>query len=62
MSTRGTQEIERHHTPTRHWVARFKRKSIVVSKRLEMVDLTMALWAKFPVNGDDQLLLNALYT
>ena len=62
MSTRGTKAIERQHTPTRHGCARFKRKSIVVSKRLEMVDLTMALCAKFPVNGEDQRLLNALYT
>jgi transposase-like protein len=35
----------------RHWFARFKRKSIVVSKSLHMVDLTMALFARFHVNG-----------
>jgi insertion element IS1 protein InsB len=62
MSKRETRGIERNHTPNRHWFARFKRKSIVVSKSLEMVDLTMALFAKFHVNGDDHLLLNALYT
>ena len=62
MSKRETRGIERNHTPNRHWFARFKRKSIVVSKSLEMVDLTMALFAKFHVNGDDRLLLNALDT
>jgi insertion element IS1 protein InsB len=62
MSKRGTTGIERNHTPNRHWFARFKRKSIVVSKSLEMVDLTMALYARFHVNGNDHLLLNALYT
>jgi insertion element IS1 protein InsB len=46
--------------PNRHWFARFKRKSIVVSKSLEMVDLTMALYAKFHVNGDDTTLLQSL--
>jgi insertion element IS1 protein InsB len=43
MSKRGTTGIERHHTPNRHGCARFKRTSIVVSKSLEMVALTMAL-------------------
>jgi insertion element IS1 protein InsB len=62
MSKRGTVGIERNHTPNRHWFARFKRKSIVVSKSLEMVDLTMALFAKFHVNGDDHVLLAPLYT
>ena len=62
MSTRETRGIERNHPPNRHWCARFKRKSIVVSKSLDMVDLTMALFAKFHVNGDDRLLLNALDT
>ena len=62
MSKRETKAIERNHTPNRHWFARFKRKSIVVSKSLEMVDLTMALFAKFHVNGDDHLLLATLYT
>jgi insertion element IS1 protein InsB len=60
MSKRVTKGIERNHTPNRHWFARFKRKSIVVSRSIEMVDLTMALFAKFHVNGDDRVLLEAL--
>ncbi|MBF0426297.1 MAG: IS1 family transposase, partial [Magnetococcales bacterium] len=32
--------------------ARFRRRTIVVSKSLEMVDLTVALFARFHVNGD----------
>ena len=31
---------------------RFKRKSIIVSKSVEMVNVTVALFAKFRVNGD----------
>lgn len=42
-----THEIERNHCRQRHWFGRFKRKSIIVSKSKEMVDLTMALFAKF---------------
>ena len=60
MSKRVPQGIERNPMPNRHWFARFKRTSIVVSKSLEMVDLTMALFAKFHVNGDDRALLQAL--
>jgi insertion element IS1 protein InsB len=47
----GTVRIERNNCRQRHWFARFKRKSIVVSKSLHMVDLTMALFARFHVNG-----------
>ena len=36
----------------RHWFGRFKRKSIIVSKSVEMVDLTIVLFAKFRVNGN----------
>ena len=43
--------LEQNNGRQRHWFARFRRKSIVVSKTIEMVDLTMALYAKFHVNG-----------
>ena len=47
----GTIALERNNCRQRHWFARFKRKSLVVSKSLRMVDLTMALFARFHVNG-----------
>uniref|UniRef100_UPI0013EDE0A9 IS1 family transposase n=1 Tax=Desulfovibrio sp. ZJ369 TaxID=2709793 RepID=UPI0013EDE0A9 len=47
----GTVRIERNNCRQRHWFARFRRKSVVVSRSLHMVDLTMALFAKFHVNG-----------
>ena len=43
----GTGCSERHHGRQRHWFGRFRRKSIIVAKSLEMVDLTMALFATF---------------
>jgi insertion element IS1 protein InsB len=43
--------IERNNGRQRHWFARFRRKSIVVSKSFRMVELTMALFARFHVNG-----------
>ncbi len=47
-----THAIERNNCRMRHWFGRFKRKSIIVSKSLEMVNLTVALFARFRVNGD----------
>jgi insertion element IS1 protein InsB len=60
MSKTGTGRIERNHCRQRHWFGRFKRKSIIVSKSQEMVDLTMALFAKFWVNGNQAELLALL--
>ena len=47
MSKAKTHEIERNHWRQRHWVGRFKRRSIIISRAKEMVDLTMALLARF---------------
>ena len=52
--------IEQNNNRQRHCFARFKRKSIVVSKSLEMVDLTMALFAKLDVNGNYKNILALL--
>jgi insertion element IS1 protein InsB len=60
QSKTTTHNIERNHCRQRHWFARFKRKSIIVSKSTEMVDLTMALFAKCWVNGNQDELLSLL--
>jgi IS1 family transposase len=51
QSKATTHAIERNHCRQRHWFGRFKRQSIIVSKAKEMVDLTMALFARFRVKG-----------
>lgn len=53
-----THHIERNNCMMRHWFGRFKRKSIIVSKSKEMVDLTIALFACFRANGDVFDILN----
>jgi insertion element IS1 protein InsB len=60
QSNATTHAIERNHGRQRHWFGRFKRKSIIVSKSQEMVSLTMALFAKFWVNGNQDELLSLL--
>lgn len=45
-----THGIERNNGQQQHWFLRFKRKSIAPSRFLEMVNLTMALFAAYNVN------------
>ena len=45
-----THGIERNNGHQRHWFLRFKRKSIAPSRSLEMVELSMALFAAYHVN------------
>lgn len=51
QSKKETHSIERNNFRQRHWFARFRRKTCVVSRSLQMVDLTMALFAKFYCNS-----------
>jgi insertion element IS1 protein InsB len=46
-----THGIERDHARQRHWLARFRRRSIVVSKAKRMVDASIALFARFAGNN-----------
>lgn len=61
MSKKVTVAIERLNTRNRHWFGRFKRKSIVVSKTKRMVEATMALFARFRVNGDPMEIFEVTY-
>jgi len=45
-----THLIESNNMPQRHWFARFRRKTVCVSRSEEMVDLTVGLYANFHVN------------
>lgn len=51
QSKKYTSPIERNNSRQRHWFAHFRRKTYVVSRSLEMVDLTMFLFAKFHCNS-----------
>lgn len=52
MSKAYTEGIERDHCRNRPWFRRCKRRSIVISTSQAMVDLTLALFARFRVNGN----------
>lgn len=46
-----THGIERDNARQRHWLARFRRRSIVASKTKRMVDVSLALFARFAGNS-----------
>jgi insertion element IS1 protein InsB len=52
--------IERDNARQRHWLARFRRRSIVVSKAKRMVDASIALFARFAGNDRIKDLLSML--
>ena len=45
-----THLIESNNAPQRHWFARFRRKTCVVSRSLAMIDFAVMLYAAFHVN------------
>ena len=58
QSKAETRFVERDNSNTRHWFARFRRKSKGVSRSLEMIELTVGLFTKFHVNGTMDLLIS----
>jgi insertion element IS1 protein InsB len=42
-----THGIERDHSRQRHWLARFRRRTCVVSRAERMVEASIALFARF---------------
>jgi len=60
QNKRETNLVERNNCRLRHWFGRFKRKTIIVSKSIQMVDATLALFATFWVNGSHEHLLSLL--
>ena len=49
-----TVEAERTHSRLRHWLARFRRRTGVVSRSRDMVDRSIALCAYLHVDGRDR--------
>ena len=57
MGKEETWRLEQIHSRVRHWLARFRRRTLVVSKSVEMVELSIALFARFRINGSLRELL-----
>jgi insertion element IS1 protein InsB len=48
-----TRLVESNNARQRHWFARFRRRTCVVSRSVEMVGATMALFAFYHCNGGE---------
>src|SRR3954467_325821 len=55
-----THVIERDHSRQRHWLARFRRRTCVVSRAERMVDASIALFVRFGDLGGVNELLSML--
>jgi len=60
QTKRETNMIERNNCRLRHWFGRFHRRTLIVSKSIQMVDATLALFATFWVNGSHEHLISLL--
>ena len=61
MGKDETRAIERVNSRLRHWFARFRRRTCVVSKAIAMVDVTIALFAAYHINGTGTKLSSPLF-
>ncbi len=60
MTKLETSAIERNNGRQRHWLGRFRRRSVIISHSIEMVNLSIALFAFYRVNGNIDHLLSLL--
>ncbi len=56
QSKKNISAIERNNGRQRHWLAAFRKRSIVVTKSMENLRKTMALFARFHINSIYELL------
>ena len=60
QSKKNTSAIERNNCRQRHWLAAFRKRSIVLTKSLENLEKTLALFSRLRSNGSIYELLALL--
>ncbi len=60
QNKQNTYKIEQNNALQRHWLGRFRRRTVIVSKSVEMVNASIALFQRFRVNGEIMELLSLL--
>ncbi len=56
----NTFKIEQNNALQRHWLGRFRRRSQIVTRSLDMLNKSLALFQRFRVNGNIEELLSLL--
>ncbi len=57
---KNTYKIEQNNALQRHWLGRFRRRTQIVTRSLDMLNKTLALFQRFRVNGSIDELLSLL--
>ena len=57
---RSTYQVEQNNALQRHWLGRFRRRSQIVSRSLDMLNVTLALFQRFRVNGSINELISLI--
>lgn len=57
---RNTFKIEQNNALQRHWLGRFRRRTQIVTRSLDMLNKSLALFQRFRVNGNIEELLALL--
>jgi len=60
QSKTETVAIERNNGQQRHWLAAFRRRSIVVTKSLKVLESALALFAYYHINNDFNQLIKSI--
>lgn len=56
----NTFKIEQNNALQRHWLGRFRRRTQIVTRSLDMLNKSLALFQRFRVNGNIEELLALL--
>ena len=56
----NTFKIEQNNALQRHWLGRFRRRSQIVTRSLDMLNKSLTLFQRFRVNGNIEELLSLL--
>ena len=61
QSKSETVAVERNNGRQRHWLAAFRRRSIVVTKSLKVLESALALFAFYHINNDFNELIKSIW-
>ena len=57
---KNTYKIEQNNALQRHWLGRFRRRTQIVTRSLDMLNKSIALFQRFRVNGSINELLSLI--
>ena len=56
----NTYQVEQNNALQRHWLGRFRRRTQIVNRSLDMLNKSLALFQRFRVNGSIEEFISLL--